>query len=157
MASMIQSPCGWSRSESAFRAEDSPGWGPGDDFEFSAVRRREDQIRAVFGLLNDRGLPQVKQATLLRYYEHLRSRLSMPFNAEYCAENARTVREVTVVGLFSPTKPNHDHARGLLCLARSPNSTAELPLVDLEVEEDHPNFQLLEDYWYWVWNLRIDR
>jgi hypothetical protein len=29
-------------------------------------------------------------------------------------------------------------------------------LVDLEVESDHPNAQLIEDYWYWSWNWRFD-
>jgi hypothetical protein len=157
MATVIQSRCGWPLSESASGCELSPGRGLGDGFGFSAARHREDRIRAVFGLTSGRSLPHVKQATLLRYYEHLGSRLSIPFDAAYCAEDGRTVREVTVVGLFSPTAPKSDHARGLLCLARSPNRTAEVPLVDLELEEDHPNFQLLEDYWYWVWNLRIDR
>jgi hypothetical protein len=25
----------------------------------------------------------------------------------------------------------------------------EVPLIDAEVESDHPNCQLIEDYWYW--------
>jgi hypothetical protein len=29
-----------------------------------------------------------------------------------------------------------------------------LPLVELEVPQKSPNFQLTEDYWYWFWNWR---
>ncbi len=113
---------------------------------------REDRIASVFGLSSGRTLPSVHPKSLSAYYEYLRVRLSIPFQAEYCALDDRTVRKVAVVGLFSPMRPGIDLGRGLVCLARTSGSVLTLPLVDLEVPDDDPNFQLLEDYWYWAWN-----
>ena len=122
-----------------------------------AVEQREDRIRTALGVRDGGSLPPVKPATLSTYYEYLRARLSIPFEAEYCAAHDRTVREVTVVGLLSPRKPGADVGRGLRCLARTRDSIVSLPLVDLEVAQDDADFQLIEDYWYWAWNWGIGR
>jgi hypothetical protein len=51
--------------------------------------------------------------------------------------------------------PNFEDT-ALLCRVIKGVREEEVPLVDLEVEENHPNFRLLEDYWYWIWNWRFD-
>ena len=30
----------------------------------------------------------------------------------------------------------------------------ELSLIDLKLDENDPNHELVEDYWYWFWNWR---
>ena len=32
----------------------------------------------------------------------------------------------------------------------------DVPLVDVELNENAPNYRLIEDYWYWFWNWRFD-
>jgi hypothetical protein len=113
---------------------------------------RTDRIRAVFGLRGGARLPEVNPATLRAYLEHLRPRLTTPFEADYCPQTQAHIRTVLVVGLRSLRKSGGDVSKGLYCVARDRDRAVEVPLADLEVPQDDPNFQLLEDYWFWVWN-----
>jgi hypothetical protein len=60
---------------------------------------------------------------------------------------------VTVVGLLDPTKNLDGESLGLLCRARMGKQQV-VSLADLEVKDDDPNHELIEDYWYWFWNWR---
>ena len=50
-----------------------------------------------------------------------------------------------------------DNSAGLCCMAYHRNKAEILPLADVEVGIDSPNFQFLEDYWFWLWNWRESR
>jgi hypothetical protein len=119
---------------------------------------RESRIRAALGI--DRGpLPKIKAEWLRQYRLHLSSKLLFPFFARYNEESAGrapVVFYVEVFGLADPDETPDVENSGLLCRALKNVREEEVPLVDLEVDEDHPNFQLLEDYWYWIWNWRFD-
>ena len=111
------------------------------------------RIRAVFGLSNDRPIPRVSRARLLEYRAFLVANLSFPFEALH-AETTPPVRQlfryVTVIGL-SDMPPYLD---GLLCKVRSPQGEIEVPLSELGVREENPNYPLVDDYAYWFWNWR---
>lgn len=119
---------------------------------------RERRIREALGL--ERGpLPQVQRGWLRSYRAYLTVRLAMPFDAWYTGDLARigqTILQVSVTGLLDPDEQLGYEFDGLVCLARLGDQTRRLPLVDVEVDPDHPNFQLLDDYWYWFWNWRFD-
>jgi hypothetical protein len=152
MASATRVSGGMPRFPSAQTGEIVPSLRSGDDRRLPAVDDRAERIRAVFGLRGGDELPKVSASTLWTYYEHLRSRLTIPFEADHCPQNEWPVRTVLVVGVRSPKRPGSDTSRGLYSMVRDRDVAVEVPLVDLEVLEDGPNFQLLEDYWYWVWN-----
>jgi hypothetical protein len=63
---------------------------------------------------------------------------------------------VTVVELLLPADKRAQDETGLKCNALRGTELSEIPLVDLELETDHPNAQLIEDYWYWFWNWQFD-
>ena len=116
--------------------------------------------RILMALGRTRGpLPRVSLDCLARYCSYLTANLQFPFDAG-CPEENAFVRAwtpvVTVVELLSPTKSSTDNDAGLRCRAFRAGAAAEVSLVDLEVESDHPNAQLIEDYWYWSWNWRFD-
>jgi hypothetical protein len=119
---------------------------------------QEERIRAALGLA--RGpLPNVQSKWLHRYYEYLVANLSMPFDAEYAEDISgyrQMVSPVTVVALLDPDDHSGHEECGLLCRARRTGQESELPLADLELTENSPNSQLLEDYWYWFWNWMFD-
>ena len=143
------------RLPSAADREDGSDSGDATGSGSPVAGSRADRLRQVFGLRGGARLPQVNPATLRTYHEYLRPRLTIPFAADHCPPSDRRVRTVLVVGLRSLKKPGADLSRGLYCVARDRDMAVELPLVDLEVPDDDPNFQLLEDYWYWVWNWGI--
>jgi len=104
-------------------------------------------------------LPRVSLDCLARYHSYLAANLQLPFEAR-CPEESGLVRPwtavVNVVELLSPTGPPARDDWGLVCKAFRGAVAVEVPLLDLEVENGHPNAQLIEDYWYWFWNWRFD-
>ena len=119
---------------------------------------QEGRILAALGLL--RGpLPHAVSEWLVRYHGYLAAHLCLPFEAR-CPEESGVVRpwtsNVTVVALLPPSDRPAQDETGLKCRALRSGAATEIPLIDLEVETDHPNAQLIEDYWYWFWNWQFD-
>ncbi len=117
-----------------------------------AMPGTEDRIRAIFGLGRGGALPAVNSATMLTYYRHLLDCLALPCEAVYSSDTGG-IHPVTVTALVDPQATPSDGA-ALCCIAVHSNKVESLPLVDIEVEPDNPNFQSFEDYWFWYWNLR---
>ena len=127
----------------------------------SKSQTQEGRILVALGLL--RGpLPHAVTKWLICYYDYLAAHLCLPFEAR-CPEDTGVLRpwtsSVTVLGLLSPTDHPVEDGTGLKCKVLrggEATETTEIPLIDLEVESDHPNAQLIEDYWYWFWNWQFD-
>ena len=132
--------------------------GPAGFTPSSQPGTQEGRILAALGLL--RGpLPHAVTQWLIRYHDYLAAHLRLPFNAR-CPEDSGVLRpwtsSVTVVALLAPSDHPAQDGTGLKCKALRDGQTTEVPLIDLEVENDHPNAQLIEDYWYWFWNWQFD-
>jgi len=113
---------------------------------------QHDRIRAVFGLTSDDPLPEVDEENQQRYCDWLKEHLQFPFDADYWDESEAGVEgthRVTVTGI-SEEFPI-DECDGVICEAREGKRRWEVSLCDLEVEEDHPNAQPIDDYGYWFW------
>lgn len=126
------------------------------DADPDTLEHPEDRIHAVFGI-SDGPLPEVDQQSLQSYYHYLSIHLSFPFRARYpqpVGLHGEIIRTVTVVGILDPTKVLDGESLGIVCKARQGKQVMELSLADLEVEDDDPNHELVEDYWYWFWNWR---
>lgn len=128
-----------------------------DLYERLTVSTTEDRIRAVLGVRNGTALPKVNAATMLTYYRYLASRLTLPCEARYSSDADGMIYPVTVTGLIDPQTMPPDNPVGLCCMVYHRNKAEVMPLVDIEVGYDSPNFQLLEDYWFWLWNWRESR
>ena len=123
-----------------------------DPYESLTKRGPEERIRAILGPPSSSRLPPVNPATLVKYYQYLASRLTFPFECRYYSEAERVVYPVTVIGLVDPRTSPADAATGLFCAIYLKDKQGVLPLVEIEVADDSPNFQIIEDHWYWVWN-----
>jgi hypothetical protein len=120
------------------------------------LEKPEDRIRAALGAKGGK-LPDVGKKSLQAYYQYLSANLSFPFQAQHpepVGLHEEIIRTVTVVGLLDPTRNLDCESLGLLCQVRQGKQQVELSLADLEVTEDDPNHELIEDYWYWFWNWR---
>jgi hypothetical protein len=126
--------------------------------ESQAANDQEKRIQAALGLA--RGpLPAVRGEWLSKYHRYLTTRLLLPFEAQHVEETGLyhpVSSLVTVTTLVAPDESPEADGAGLICRAYKGTEECDVPLVDLEVEEQHPNYQLLEDYWYWIWNWRFD-
>lgn len=115
---------------------------------------QDDRIRMVFDLTSNDPLPDVDDATLEIYHEHLLKNLVFPFTAEYGAEYGHP-KQVKVIGFGDPEDdPMIDDMYGILCEARMESRIVTLPLGELDDAQGKPNRQLVKDYCYWFWNWR---
>jgi hypothetical protein len=99
----------------------------------------------------------VDEETLSRYYDYLAASLSLPFAAYYPEpKNSQEVEEYQceVLELIDPATYLGDEFDGIFCKTRKGPYELNLPLIDVHLPEDNPNFRLIEDYSYWFWNWR---
>jgi hypothetical protein len=121
---------------------------------------QERRIRIALGL--EKGhLPNVGIEWLRRYFKYLAANLSFPFEAQLTEEigyyRQPAYTSVKVLAMVDPDKiPAEQEYFGLFCKVLKAGQETEVPLVDLEVDENNQNYRLLEDYWYWIWNWRFD-
>jgi len=118
---------------------------------------QDDRIRKIFGLADDLPLPLVDDDSLAIYYDHLASRLAMPFDALYGqhdGEMRQLVSRVCVTDVLDPRQTGGRNRHGLLCQIQGQKGTRELPLADFGVVKNDGNRQLVDDYAYWLINCR---
>ena len=118
---------------------------------------QKDRIIEALGSGNP--IPRVGEETLVRYYEYLSANLSFPFAAYYPAPIKPQEEEefsCTVLELLDPAKHLGDWIDGIFSKTNKGKYEVNLPLIELEVPDDSPNFKFIEDYWYWFghWNWR---
>jgi len=111
-----------------------------------------DRVRVVFGLTSDDALPKADEQTQQQFFDYLKAHLSFPFKAEYMPTSAigpDKAGKVTVLGFSNPPL---DREAGIVCQARKGKQEVQVPLLGLQVSEDDPNAQYVEDYTYWLWD-----
>ena len=117
---------------------------------------QESRIKTALGLPMDRVIPKVGRKTLSRYYDYLSANLQFPFVAHYPEPtNPQEERDFRCVvsSLVSPETLG-DESDGLFCMVWKGSRRSEMPLIELVVPQKSHGFQLIEDYWYWLWNWR---
>ena len=111
----------------------------------------DDRIRMVFGLTTDDPLPKDDEQTQRQFLDYLTTHLSFPFKADYWPTSDSDPSQsgkVTVLGFADPPL---DRKGGIVCEARQGKKVLHVPLAGLQVGEDDPNVQHVEDYIYWLW------
>jgi hypothetical protein len=114
----------------------------------------EHRIRLVFGLTSDDPLPESDEQTQRQFLAYLKSHLTFPFKAEYAAASvlgSNKSGEIQVVGLADPPI---DPREGIALEARKRAHPFQVPLAVIHADEDDPNFQFVEDYTYWLWEVQ---
>ena len=109
----------------------------------------EDSIRMVFGLTADDGLPEADEQTQRTFFDYLKTHLSFPFEAEHWPESDLGPSKSGTVRVLGLLDPPLNRKKGIVCVARRGEHEFQVPLADLLVEEDDPNFPYVEDYTYW--------
>lgn len=118
-----------------------------------ATGSHADRIRAILGLASDDPIPRVRRESLKKYHTYLAVRLAFPFAAKLARPvhpSQDTEAPLSVVRLLDPNREYHvDGAFGLVCKTFQGREPIDIPLDRVDVDPDHPNYQLLEDYRSW--------
>jgi hypothetical protein len=112
----------------------------------------DDRARMVFGLTGDDPLPVIDNESEQQYLDHLKTRLTFPFNADDWSgpvQHSVAKPPITVVGFASPSAI--DAADGILCEAQLEEKTEQRALVHLVVHKEDPNSRYVDDYKHWRW------
>ena len=117
---------------------------------------QDDRVRMALGLTHDDPLPEISLETLLTYHRYLKAKLKFPFKA-YCGEEdvgpfSRKRATMTITGLLGPMREGLSVEDGLFCKGRGRGDKIEVPLAEIEVGKNNPNFKLISDYAYWFHN-----
>ncbi len=113
------------------------------------------RIRAILDGGDDR-FPRVGVAMLRRFHDYLVEHLAFPFAAKLSSAigpHQDTESPLSVIRLMDPIReyaPEEMH--GLICKVKQNKARIELPLDRIDVTEDSPHAQLLEDYRQRLWN-----
>ena len=114
----------------------------------------DDRIRMVFELTGDDGLPKADEQTQRRFFDYLKAHLSFPFKADYWPASALGPSKSGKVSVLGFADPPLDRKEGIVCEAHQGKHEFQVPLAGLQVGEDDPNFQYVEDYTYWLWEIQ---
>ncbi len=113
----------------------------------------DDRIRIVFGLTSDDALPKAEEQTQRHFLEYLKARLSFPFKAEYAPASFLGPSKSDKISVLGLADPPVDRKEGIVCEARKGKHEFQVPLTMIHLSEDNPNFQYVEDYTYWLWEV----
>ena len=112
-----------------------------------------ERLRAILGGDDDR-LPRVGVETLRRFHGYLVEHLAFPFEgrlSDPIGPHRDTRSPLTVIRLMDPVREySPEEMYGLIVKAEQNGGRIELPLDRIDVAEDSPQNQLLEDYRHWL-------
>lgn len=114
----------------------------------------DDRVKMLFGLTSDDPLPKADQQSQRHYLDYLQAHLSFPFEAQYAAAPALGLDESEAVQVLAFAIPPIAPGDGIMCEGRKGAHGFQVPLALLQVREDDPNFQYVEDYNYWLWEVQ---
>jgi hypothetical protein len=113
----------------------------------------ENRICAVLGVPLGAGVPDVEPATLRKYHEFLRSKLSLPLAALYYAGEVNDLTGAESVTLLDIVNQD-DVVHGLLGKVRYGNDEGPVPLWHVSVADPPAAREALQDYAFWMWRRR---
>ena len=118
----------------------------------------EDRICAVFGLPGGDPLPHRNDASDQTYYDYLKAHLCFPFAARFVDESipSREGRVGAVTVLEMAEELPTDDCYGAMCQVRDGDCLREVPLTELNIEEEGLNQQIIEDYTQWLYSAEAD-
>jgi hypothetical protein len=118
----------------------------------------DDQNSRILAALGSDGSrqPRLDDDTLYQYYSFLAENLQFPFHVSYpqsAPPFAKVEYHATVLEVLDPRKYASDDLSGIFCKTKKGKFEVNLPLVELDVPQDNPNYQLIDDYchWFWYW------
>ena len=136
-----------------------------------AFRARDVRVAAALGVSGPEEFPSVDEESLAVFHAYLSALLEFPFEAQFSTPPDLLPPErpgelyrpsdgdwysvdVTVIGLVPWEEHTDSWEEGLLCRALEENRPRTVPLESVEVKQQGPNRQLIEDYqyWYFTWN-----
>ena len=115
-----------------------------------SMNDQDDRICMVFGLTSDDPLPYDSKATELTYFNYLKAHLTFPFSATFTDPVKNRKLDMTVTGMCNDLPL--DEGFGVVCEVLDGGEKQQMPLSELKLEPNNPNYQMVDDYTTWFVN-----
>jgi len=90
-------------------------------------------------------------------YDHLISNVSFPFYAEFAMpdpeKGGETITNIEVHNIIDPDTTEDIETYGLICEASDERGNFKVPISEIVIHQDDPNYHLIEDYCIWYWEV----
>ncbi len=119
------------------------------DLENQARKR----LAAVFGTDPQEDLPPVNLRNLEIYHDYVKSKINFPFFGVFTMmDGERTVYiDVEAVSIMDPDETPDLDQFGLICEVKYEGQTGKMPMAEIVINQEDPNYDYIEDYCIWFW------
>jgi len=130
---------------------------PGLHFYDREIRDAKERMFPVFGLSEEDDWPDMNHQNLEIIYDHLISTVSFPFYAEFAMpdpqKGGETITNIEVHNIIDPDITYEIDTYGLICEASDERGQFKVPLSEIVIQQEDPNYHLIEDYCIWYWEI----
>jgi hypothetical protein len=131
---------------------------PGMHFYDREIIEARERMAPIFGITTDDNWPDINHQSMEILYDHLISNVSFPFKAEFSMpdpeKGGEAITDIYVDNIVDPDLIDETEAYGLICEAREEKGGFKVPLSEIVIKQDDPNFNLIEDYCIWYWEMK---
>lgn len=131
---------------------------PGLHYYDREIREAKERLNPVLGLDPDDDWPDINGQNLEIIYDHLLATVSFPFNAEFAMPNpeqgGEIILEIEIDGIQDPDLTDDILKHGLICQALNQGEPFKVPLAEIVIKQDDPNYHHIEDYCIWYWEVK---
>jgi len=131
---------------------------PGLHFYDREIREARERMNPIFGLTAEDEWPDITGQALEIIFDHLISTVSFPFKAEFAMpDREKGGEEITLIevhNIIDPDTTDDLQVYGLVCEASDERGHFKVPLSEIVIKQDDPNYHLIEDYCIWYWEVK---
>ena len=131
---------------------------PGLHFYDREIRDAKERMNPIFGLTSEEEWPDINGQNLEIIFDHLISTVSFPFKAEFAMpdpdKGGESITIIEVYNIIDPDTTDDLDAYGLVCEASDERGHFKVPLSEIVIHQDDPNYHLVEDYCIWYWEVK---
>lgn len=131
---------------------------PGLHYYDKHIEEAKLRMAPVFGIDKDEEWPQIKGKYLEMAYDHIIANVSFPFAAEFAMpdreKGGEQIIDVTVLEMMDPDETDELDKYGLVCGVNDGQHQFKVPLSEIVIKQGDPNFNLIEDYCIWYWEVK---
>ncbi|MDH4199631.1 MAG: hypothetical protein OEV66_04545 [Spirochaetia bacterium] len=131
---------------------------PGLHFYDREIRAAKERLNPVFGMSPEEDWPEINGQNMEIIFDHLISAASFPFPAEFSMpdpeKGGETITDIMVENILDPDSTEAIDSYGLICDAHDEKGSFKVPLSEIVIKQDDPNYHLIEDYCIWYWEVK---
>jgi hypothetical protein len=124
-----------------------------DNHYYDLEQQAKKRLAAVFDVDADGDLPPVNMRTLEVYYDYVKSKIQYPFRGVFTMQNgeATVYIDVEAISIMDTDETPELDKYGLICEVKYEGQIGKMPIAEIVINQEDPNYDYIEDYCIWFW------